>query len=130
MYLFFGSLFACISTFTLAAIFIIMYLWYFTYDENKKLPLMFQILVLGVFSTSKEETYQYIKENHTPTTETDWRVKTLTLLGLLFCLFNFFIIQYTWPVALFGYYLIAKHHFEESRELIKQYREDDPEYEI
>ena len=52
MYLFFGSLFACISTFTLAAIFIIMYLWYFTYDENKKLPLMFQILVLGVFSTS------------------------------------------------------------------------------
>ena len=130
MYLFFGSLFAYISTFTLAAIFIIMYLWYFMYDENKKLPLMFQILVLGAFSTSKEETYQYIKENPTPTTETNWRVKTLTVLGLLFCLFNFFIIQYTWPVALIGYYLLAKRHFEESQELIKQYREDDPEYEI
>ena len=130
MYLFFGSVFAYISTFTLAAIFIIMYLWYFTYDENKKLPLMFQVLVLGVYSTSKEETFTYIKENHTPTTETDWRVKTLTSLGLLFCLFNFFIIQYTWPVALIGYYLIAKRHFDESKALMVEYRKDDPEYDI
>ena len=132
MYLGLGTFFAVISTSIIVIAAIGLYVWYYTFDENKKLPLTFGLALFSLYSINgtEYEIHEEYRTNHVVSSETDWRVNIVVILMLLYCIFNYIAMHYVWPITIPVTWYILKNLLADVRKMAKNYREYYTEYEI
>jgi len=129
MYLGIGLFLSYISTISLVVLAVLVYCYYFTYDDTKKLPLVFRVCVYSLFCVDQEHAHEFVRLNPLQNDDTDYIVKTLCIVILAFCVVNYVIMHYAWPLTLLGYWYLINLYCTEIKSSLTDFR-GAPDYEI